>query len=100
MTKNFEYSVIQDNFTFDKQYIVCQKNLFTMKKLYYLLFTAGFLFLSSLETFAGFWTRTIEHGGGGGGDAVGAPLDGGLLAILAIAGGTYFAARKRKKKEQ
>lgn len=30
--------------------------------------------------------------------AVGAPLDGGLLALLAGAGITYFAARKKKKK--
>ena len=28
---------------------------------------------------------------------VGAPLDGGLLAILAAAGISYFAARKKKK---
>ena len=30
--------------------------------------------------------------------AVGAPLDGGLLAILGAAGVAYYAARKRKKK--
>ena len=29
--------------------------------------------------------------------AVGAPLDGGLLAILAAAGISYFAARKKKR---
>ncbi len=32
--------------------------------------------------------------------AVGAPLDGGLLALLAGAGITYFAARKKKKNAQ
>ncbi len=31
------------------------------------------------------------------GDAVGAPLDGGLLAILAAAGAAYFGVRKKKK---
>jgi hypothetical protein len=30
---------------------------------------------------------------------VGAPLDGGLLAILGAAGIAYFAARKKKKNE-
>ncbi len=32
-----------------------------------------------------------------GNQTTGVPLDGGLLAILAGAGITYFAARKRKK---
>ena len=31
---------------------------------------------------------------------VGAPLDGGLLAILAAAGISYFAARKKKKQAE
>ena len=31
---------------------------------------------------------------------VGAPLDGGILAILGVAGVAYFAARKRKKNEK
>lgn len=31
---------------------------------------------------------------------VGAPLDGGILAILGAAGVAYFAARKRKKNEK
>lgn len=39
----------------------------------------------------------VSQGQGQGG-AVGAPLDGGLLALLAGAGITYFAARKKKKK--
>ena len=33
------------------------------------------------------------------GNQVAVPLDGGLLALLAGAGITYFAARKKKKKE-
>ena len=32
------------------------------------------------------------------GDAVGAPLDGGLLTILAAAGATYYGVRRKKKK--
>lgn len=32
--------------------------------------------------------------------AVGVPLDGGLLAVLAGAGIAYFAARKKKKNSQ
>jgi len=39
-----------------------------------------------------------NHGDGDG--AVGAPLDGGILAILAAAGGAYFVARKKKKGEK
>lgn len=31
---------------------------------------------------------------------VGAPLDGGLLAILAAAGISYFAARKKKRQAE
>ncbi len=31
---------------------------------------------------------------------VGAPIDGGLLAILAAAGISYFAARKKKKQAE
>jgi hypothetical protein len=31
---------------------------------------------------------------------VGAPRDGGILAILGVAGAAYFAARKRKKNEK
>jgi hypothetical protein len=31
---------------------------------------------------------------------VGAPLDGGLLALLAAAGGVYFVARRKKKKQE
>ncbi len=36
----------------------------------------------------------------GGKKTTGVPLDGGLLALLAGAGVTYFAARKKKKNEQ
>jgi hypothetical protein len=44
-----------------------------------------------------------HHGGGGdyynrgGQNCVGAPLDGGLLALLAGAGIVYFTARKKRK---
>ena len=45
--------------------------------------------------------RARSHQGGQGpGGAVGAPLDGGLLILLAGAGITYFAARKKKKNAQ
>ena len=41
-----------------------------------------------------------EYSGGSGScKAVGAPLDGGLLAVLAGAGITYFAARRKRKTE-
>ena len=33
-------------------------------------------------------------------DAVGAPLDGGLLAILGVAGAAYFGLRKKKKENK
>ena len=41
------------------------------------------------------WQEVVEHNG-----AVGAPIDGGLLALLAAAGGAYFVARKKKNKQQ
>ena len=40
-------------------------------------------------------TQTTKHNTG---DAVGAPLDGGLLSILGAAGVAYYVARKKKKK--
>ena len=39
-------------------------------------------------------------GKGNGNGTVGAPLDGGLLALLAGAGVAYFGARKKKKQQQ
>lgn len=41
----------------------------------------------------------VQPSNPGNGNAVGVPLDGGLLALLAGAGITYFAARRKKKKE-
>ncbi|MDF1572866.1 MAG: hypothetical protein P1P82_14755 [Bacteroidales bacterium] len=74
-----------------------------MKKLYVVILAAGMMLITSQEAMAcwGF-SRTHQHrhqaqevpG------TVGAPLDGGLLAILAAAGGAYFIARKKKKNQQ
>ncbi len=81
-----------------------------MKKLYILILVAGMMFATSVEADAGgrimrFFnnnTPSQEQAGNHNtnGDAVGAPLDGGLLAILAAAGGAYFVARRKKKKQQ
>jgi len=44
--------------------------------------------------------RNYDYNSGGDCNrAVGAPLDGGLLALLAGAGITYFAARRKRKNE-
>ena len=81
-----------------------------MKKLYILILVAGMMFATSVEADAGgrimrlFQVSTPSEGQAGdhntNGEAVGAPLDGGLLAILAAAGGAYFVARRKKKKQQ
>ncbi len=83
-----------------------------MKKIYILLLAAGMMFATSQEAIScprgsGIFSifRTVEEpannpGDNGNGGAVGAPLDGGLLAILAAAGGAYFVARRKKKKQQ
>jgi len=68
-----------------------------MKKYYVLAILLVFTMIVSVDTIAcGGWHWGGGGGHGGGGDT-GAPLDGGLLAILAAAGITYFTARKRKK---
>ena len=75
-----------------------------MKKLR-IIALVSILALVSTDTFAGWFQnwrmqrqqRQVEQTSPG---AVGAPIDGGLLAILAAAGGAYFIARKRKKKQQ
>lgn len=81
-----------------------------MKKLIFFALTAFFMLLTTAEVMAGGFLRAIGFGGGngpgpgnggaGGGDVVGAPLDGGLLALLAAAGFTYFAARRKKKNKE
>lgn len=47
------------------------------------------------------WNNGNNNGAGAGNNnnngAVGAPLDGGLLAVLGVAGTAYVAARKKKK---
>ena len=49
------------------------------------------------------WNRNSQPSaiqpGNGNGNSVAVPLDGGLLALLAGAGITYFADRRKKKKE-
>lgn len=74
-----------------------------MKKVYFFVLTALFTVMTTAEVMAGGFLRAIGFdggngpGNGGGGDVVGAPLDGGLLTILAAAGVTYFVARRKKK---
>jgi len=79
-----------------------------MKRFFAIAVLSGIAFFQSASLFAGSvivrifpsW-GTVEPGtGGGDGGAVGAPLDGGLLALLAAAGVTYFTARKKKKKAE
>jgi len=38
-----------------------------------------------------------HNGNNGGGNAVGAPIDGGILSILGAAGVSYYLVRKRKR---
>lgn len=77
-----------------------------MKKLYVLMIAAGMMFITSQEAMAcwGFSRthqhRAVESPSTQDPGAVGAPLDGGLLAILAAAGGAYFVARRKKKNQQ
>lgn len=75
-----------------------------MKKIITIASIVLMIFLGTGKSYAcGSWfgshSSDREHSHQDGGDgAVGAPLDGGLLAILAAAGGAYFVARKKKKK--
>lgn len=71
-----------------------------MKKLINYTFVTGFLFLIDLSAFAGRHCVPGGGGSGGGGGETGAPLDGGLLAILAAAGISYYAVRKKKKNKE
>lgn len=78
-----------------------------MKKVYFLALSAFFVIMTTAEVMAAEWFKSFGYGqgagngngagNGGGADVVGAPLDGGLLALLAAAGVTYFAARRKKK---
>ena len=78
-----------------------------MKRLYFLALSAFFMIVTTAEVAACWgriwWSTNSGSGngsGGGGVEAVGAPLDGGLLALLAAAGVTYFVARRKKKKNK
>lgn len=70
-----------------------------MKKFFTLASFVVFFILINLSAFAGDLVD-FQGGHGGRGGHAEAPLDGGLLAILAAAGITYFAARKRKKNKE
>ncbi len=72
-----------------------------MKNVKFLALSLVFLLITTAQSMACFggWSWFNGNGGDSGG-ATGAPLDGGLLAILAVAGITYFGARKKKKKAQ
>ena len=66
-----------------------------MKKFVNYALLIGFMFLINVNAFAS-WS-CFSGGGECEPGTTAAPLDGGLLAILAGAGITYYAARKRKK---
>lgn len=77
-----------------------------MKKIIVTIVITGLILFSAADVYGGWYqtwrsqkqqrqvAETSQPG------VVGAPLDGGLLAILAAAGGAYFVARKRKKKAE
>ena len=79
-----------------------------MKKVYYFVLTAFFTVMATADVMAveairrvlGYSDGNVPAPPSGGGDVVGAPLDGGLLALLAAAGFTYFVARKKKKNKE
>jgi hypothetical protein len=95
------------------------------KKIYFLAISAFLLLLNTADVLAGAYERNFSVGWGifrwfknlwngffndGATDAVnvvsntdpavGAPLDGGLLALLAAAGVGYFAVRRKKKNKE
>ena len=79
-----------------------------MKKVYFLVLSTLFTIMTTAEVMAGDYPifkiflpgNDGGNGDGGGGEIVGAPLDGGLLALLAAAGVTYFVARRKKKNKE
>lgn len=68
-----------------------------MKKYLHVGLFVFLMLIVNLSAFAWGWRPPVD--GGGGGNA-GAPLDGGLLAILAGAGITYYAVRRKKKNKK
>lgn len=66
----------------------------TIKILFFLLFFAA---ISSIDASAMQPKDGSRHNHPRPG-AVGAPLDGGLLAVLGVAGVAYYSARKKNKK--
>ncbi len=73
-----------------------------MKKLYAILTLVVMTFVYTPGTFAGHhrYNNRINRNCDSPKNTTGVPLDGGLLALLAGAGITYFAARKKKKNEE
>jgi hypothetical protein len=94
------------NFTFNKYKHLLGKKTSIMKKIHVLILAAGLMFISQEAMACWGFSRTHRHRAveqqpsNPDPGAVGAPLDGGLLAILAAAGGAYFVARKKKKNQQ
>lgn len=80
-----------------------------MKKIRVFVLLAAIAFASSYNVFAcdsdGWFDSSNDwdhhdHKKGDRCNTVGVPLDGGLLAILAAAGATYFVSRKKKKSQE
>lgn len=72
-----------------------------MKKFLKYTLIVGFMFLINLSADGKWWKD--KGGRGHGGEKAGtttAPLDGGLLAILAVAGASYYFIRKKKKNKE
>jgi hypothetical protein len=83
------------------------KYLFTMKKLR-IITLMTVLALISADSFGAGWFQkwraqkqqrvVVEQPVNGDSEAVGAPLDGGLLVLLGAAGAAYYGARRKKRK--
>ncbi len=72
-----------------------------MKKLYVILTLVVMTCVYTPGTFAGYHRyNRINKSCDSPKNTTGVPLDGGLLALLAGAGITYFTARKKKKNEE
>ena len=68
-----------------------------MKNLIFIILVVVLILGFSLDANAGWLAGWFDGGGGGNHGGTGAPLDGGLLALLGAAGISYYIARKKKR---